>query len=427
MKVLLSWIKEYLDFNLSPEKVAETLTLAGIEVESMDMENGEVIFDISLTPNLGHCMSIIGLSRELAALLHLKLKRHKIEFNQDLNSSIEKMISIQIEDSKKCHRYGARLVKNITVAPSPTWLKERLEACGYRSINNVVDIGNYVMLECGQPLHLFDYDKIAGKKIHISSKTSKKFLLTLDDQERKIPDDVLLICDANEPIAFAGVIGGKQSAVTDESKNVLIEAAFFTPEAVRKTSKLLGLRTEASGRFERGVDPEGVPAALERATELLLQIAGGIAVKDEIDKIAVSHPPQILECRISRINKLLGTNLSIREVADFFERLEIKIEKEAPDLLVVIIPTHRHDLKAEIDLIEEIARLYGYNHIPKRIPKHVSSSIPHAPLFIFEEEMRRKLLSQGLQEFLTCDLISPQQSKLSTEKTLNTSSLISVL
>lgn len=415
MRVPLSWLKLYLDFDLSEAKIAETLTLAGLEVEAIDRVGSDPVFEISLTPNLSHCMSVIGIARELAALLNLKIKRHLIQFEENPSVSIDRLIDVAIQDVAKCHRYSCRVVQNVKVGPSPAWLKNRLEASGIRSINNIVDIGNYVMLEFGQPLHLFDYDKIAGKKILVSSKF-KGSLITLDDQEREIPEGALMICDENGPLAFAGVIGGKSSAVTDATRSVLIESAYFTPSAIRRSSKLLGLRTESSQRFEKGIDPQGIPLALERAAELVAEIAGGSVAKGEMDKMTHPFSPKILQCRVPRVNQLLGTNLSLREIASFFERLEIKIEAEKLDTLVVSIPSYRQDLNIEVDLIEEVARLYGYLNLPQKPPRHTSSSITHAPLYLFENEIRQRLVAQELQEFLTCNLIGPKLAALTLEK-----------
>ncbi|HSX12393.1 MAG TPA: phenylalanine--tRNA ligase subunit beta [Rhabdochlamydiaceae bacterium] len=416
MKVPLSWIKLYLNIDLPVEKIAKTLTLAGLEVDSIELLGSDTVFEISLTPNLSHCMCVVGVARELAAFLNGKIQRHMIRFKEDPHVLIGSKIAVSIEDAESCHRYSCRLVQEVKVGPSPDWLKNELEKCGVRSVNNVVDIGNYVMLEFGQPLHMFDYDKIAGNKIRISSKV-KGSLVTLDDIERAIPEGALMICDEKRPLAFAGIMGGKFSSVVETTERVLIEAAYFSPTSIRKTSKQLGLRTESVQRFERGIDPQGTLIALERAAELLEKAAGGSVAKGELDKIEKRYVPKVLDCRISRANKLLGTHLSIGEIASYFERLEIKVEAEKADRLTVSIPSYRQDLNHEIDLIEEIARLYGYqNLVPAAPPKHTSSTLTDAPLYLIEKEVREKLIAQELQEFLTCNLISPKLAKLTLEK-----------
>lgn len=426
MKVPLSWLKEYIALPFSAEKIAETLTLAGIEVESIEQLVNDTLFDISLTPNLGHCQSVIGIARQLSALLNIPFHRKRISFNEAQEFSSNQAVQIEIA-SKECSHYSCRYVKNIQVGPSPKWLQERLNMCGFRSINNLVDISNYVMMELGQPLHFFDYRMIEGKKIRIIPAPSAFEFLTLDDQVRQIPEGTLMIADEKNAIAIAGVMGGKHSAISDTTKEILIESGYFSSEAIRKSIKSLGLRTEGAARWEKGVDPLISTAALDRAIELLAQISSPQIAKGVAEQIKTPYSPRFIECSISRINRLLGTQLSIREIAQLFIRLEMKIENEQNDLLRLQIPSYRHDLKTDIDLVEEIAILYGYNHIPRGIPRHASSPVSHAPLYLFEEEVRTKFTAQGLQEFLTCGLISPTLAKLSAENALNASDQIPVL
>jgi len=426
MKFPLSWIKEYLDLKASPEEVSDALTLAGLEVEGMEKRGDDVVFDVSLTPNLGHCMSIVGIARELAAHFHLSIQRKKIVF-KEISETTKKNVTVKIEDPLQCYHYSCRLVKNVQVAPSPKWLKERLEASGLRSINNVVDIGNFVMLEWGHPLHLFDFDQLSGKTITAKAAAKMGKMQTLDEEEREVPDEVLMICDGKKPIAFAGVIGESETAISDKAKNVLIEAAVFTPEAVRKTSKLLSLRTESSIRFERGVDPLGIDVALDRAAQLLSEMAQGEVCKGTSECVVQKYEPLLLNLDPKRTNRLLGLYLSIREIAEILGRLEIQVLKESEDAIQVQIPSYRNDIKKEIDLVEEVGRIFGFNHIPRGLPKHTSSTMTHAPLFVFEEEIRTKLMGQGLHECLTCDLISPTMAEITLEKALSRETQIHVL
>ena len=425
MKVPLSWLKEYLDFSLSAQKLAEVLTLSGVEVEGIESIGQESVLDISLTPNLGHCLSILGLARELSALLDTPLKKPTFSFTEE-GQPIEKYVGVTIVDNKQCLRYACRLLTQVRVGPSPDWLKRRLELCGMRSINNVVDVSNLVLLEWGQPLHIFDYAKIADKRILIASQTPFATLETLDDVVRPIPPDALLICDAEKPLAFAGVMGGKHSAISEETQTILIESAYFTSRAIRRSSRSLGLRTDAAQRFERGIDPLGVVDALNYAVYHLQQVAGGVIAQGAIDQKVETFERRKIACRIARVNALLGTSLSLREVARWLTRLGMEVEERQTEL-IAHVPPYRSDLTIEEDLIEEVARLYGYNNIELRPPRMLASPLPHSPLYLFENEMRSRLVSQGLQEFLHCDLISPSQAKMLSENSLSEKASVTVL
>lgn len=541
MKAPISWLKEYLDLSLTPEELAKALTLAGVEVDSVDsvgakftgvvvgkvlsavphphadrlrvaavtdgteefqvvcgapncragistafakvgsvlideegkpfkikkgklrevesqgmlcsavelglgdahdgiMELGEefpigsdfagyhsdVVLDVSLTPNLGHCMSMYGMARDLSAVLNIPLKSQKLPVNEG-SDPIEKEIEVHLLDKSQCQRYACRVIKGVQVGPSPQWLQKKIEQCGIRSINNVVDIGNLVMLQCGQPLHMFDWDKIEGKKLFIASGTSFSEMATLDDTVRAIPPESVMICDANKPLAFGGVMGGKSSAVSEESKNIVIEAAYFTPQAIRKTSKMLDLKSDSSHRFEKGIDPNGVTDALDLAAALLQSVAGGTIAKGKIDVKAHEFSEKKIACRPHRVNALLGTELSNREMAEILSRLQMRILEESENQLLVSVPTYRNDISFEVDLIEEIARIYGYNNIPRKPPRHVTTTLFDSPLYLMEKRARALLVSEGLQELLTCDLIHPDQAALSIESTLTQESLIPVL
>lgn len=410
MKVSLNWLKEYLDLEQSPEKIADAMTLAGLESEGLEMVGDDVIFDIGLTPNLGHCMSIVGIARELSAILEIPLKRKEIVVEE---SDLAISIGVTIEDKEQCRQYACREVRGIEVGPSPEWLVKKLESVGMRSVNNVVDVGNLVMMECGQPLHMFDRDLLEGDLVIRAASEDGK-MNTLDEIERYIPDGVLLICDDQRPVAFAGVMGELSSSVTESTKNIVIESAEFTSQAVRKTSKLLNLRTDSAQRFERGIDPLSVEGALDMAASLL----EGSVCKGIKSEIAIEYTPCILEFCPVRANRLLGVELSIREMCMLLGRLEIEILSDTPEVIQVAVPSYRNDLNSAIDLIEEVGRMYGFNNIPRDFPRHVSSPLTHAPIFLFEEDIRTKLVAQGLQECLTCDLISPKLSEITMEKTL---------
>jgi phenylalanyl-tRNA synthetase beta chain len=283
------------------------------------------------------------------------------------------------------------------------------------------------MLELGQPLHMFDADKIDGKKIIITAQTDYKEIETLDDFKRLIPPEALLICDTAKPLAFAGVMGDKSSAISDQTVNVVIEAAYFTPQAIRKTTRLIALKSDSSQRFERGIDPNGVIDALNYAAFLLQKVAGGRVSKGFIDQKAHEFLEKKIACRTQRVNQLLGTNLSTGEIAGFLHRLGMKVIQETNHELLIAVPTFRNDISIEVDLIEEVARIYGYNNIPKPTPFLTTSTIPNASLYLMEKKIRLGLMGEGLQELMTCDLISPIQAAMTMEHAMGKEALISVM
>lgn len=366
----------------------------------------DIVFEISLTPNLGHCSSMIGVARELSAATKILYHLPQPRLLED-SAAADDFIKVDIENQEACPRYACRVIRDVTIGQSPSWLKKRLEAVGLRSINNVVDVTNYVMLELGHPLHAFDADRLKGNRLFIKNALSGEKLTTLDGKERVLEESDLLICDQEKPVALAGVMGGQNAEVTDETKNLVLEAAIFASGVIRRTSKRLGLMTDASKRFERGCDPNILPLVLDRAAMLIEEVAGGKACKGIIDIAVKPFPKKQISCRLSRINKLLGTRLSASEVENLFTRLEFISNWDGNDTFVVEVPTYRNDIGEEIDLVEEAARTYGYHHITKSGTLFQSSKLPHAPLFLFEREMRTRLIGEGLQEFLTCDLIGP--------------------
>lgn len=367
---------------------------------------GDTVFEISLTPNLGHCSSIIGVARELAAATEIPYRLPPVQLAEDAAKASD-FVTVTIENKEACPRYACRVIRDVTIGPSPDWLKKRLEASGLRSVNNVVDVTNYVMLELGHPLHAFDGDQLQGRQLIVKNASAGDVFTTLDGKERLLEERDLLICDQEKPVALAGVMGGLDSEVTDQTKNLVLEAASFAPGVIRRTSKRLGLMTDASKRFERGCDSNVLNLVLDRAAQLIQQVAGGKIASGVIDIAAKQFPKKQINCRLSRVNKLLGTRLSVSEVESLFSRLEFISKWDGDDAFIVEVPTYRNDINEEIDLIEEVARTYGYNHITKEATVSQSSKLPHAPIFVFEREIRSRLIGEGLQEFLTCDLIGP--------------------
>jgi phenylalanyl-tRNA synthetase beta chain len=371
-------------------------------------------------------MSVYGIARDLSALLQIPLKFPSFSLQEE-EVSIENLIKVELLDQTQCERYACRMLQGISVGPSPLWLQKKLEQAGFRSVNNVVDVGNLILQELGQPLHIFDYQTIAEHTLQITSTTPFSELETLDSVTRLIPPGVLMICDREKPLAFAGVLGGKSSAVSDKTSDVLIEAAYFTPQSVRKSSKWLKTKTDSSQRFEKGTDPNFIPKTLDYAVYLLQKVAGGKIVKGMIDQKTSSFPPKEIICRPKRINHILGTQLNPSDIFKILFSAGMHVTEQSVEQFQVLVPFFRHDLNFEIDLIEEIARLYGYNNIVQTAPVHISSPLLHCAAYQLEKQLRTYLLEEGLQEFITCNLISPGQSKRTSENTLPSSFSIPVL
>lgn len=382
---------------------------------------------IALTPNLGHCRSVLGVARELSAHFNEPLQPLKISLKEDVDNLAQNKIRVVNESFENCFQYQCRVIQGIEVTPSPYWLKEKLRKAGIRSINTVVDIGNLVMHELGQPLHAFDYDKLKHKQMVIRESAAGEQITTLDNVERTLPEGTLLICDGPTPAAIAGIMGGLDTSITESTFTILLESAEFHPTSIRKSSRALGLRTESSARYENEVDSAAVRTALDYAASLVQQICGGRILKGVPESLPHPHKPRFLTCRLSKINALLGTKFSLGEVDSYLTRLGFTLSSDGSDLYQLKIPSYRNDISSEIDIIEEVARLYGYNNIPRTRPKHISSKISHSPLYSLTKTIQRKLLGFGLQEFITCNLISPKICNLELESGLFKSDYIEVL
>lgn len=372
---------------------------------------GDTIFEISLTPNLGHCMSVWGIARELSSLLDRPMKGEEVVFGEAMGPATSDKISVSIEDQAHCFRYCAQYVEGVTVGPSPDWLRSRLEMAGVRSINNIVDVTNYVMLTWGQPLHAFDADKLVGDELIVRSLEEPYTMETLDDVERELPKGTLVIADAEKPVAVAGVMGGKDSAVSNQTQNVVLEGAWFCASSVRRSSKLLSLRSDSSARFERGIDGEAVENAVRYAAQLLTEVAGATAVHTPIDERIKPPQEKKVLLRLERTNAILGTALSFGELEAIVQRMGVTFSVEEGGFFVVI-PSWRNDIHEEIDLIEEVARIYGYNLITTDNLRITTSMLPDDPHFVIEEMLRDRFVREGLQEFLCCDLIAPKAAKI---------------
>lgn len=330
----------------------------------------DVVFEYEITSNRVDCYSIIGIAREAAATFHKDFVLPDIKPTGN-NENVNDMISVDVEDGDLCKRYCARMVKNIKLAPSPEWMQRRLAASGIRPINNIVDITNYVMEEYGQPMHAYDYDTIADHKIVVRRAKDKEVFCTLDGQDRTLDSSMLMICDGEKAIGLAGIMGGENSKITDDVKTMLFEAACFDGANIRISAKKAGLRTDASGKFEKGLDPYNAEAAINRACELIEELGAGEVVGGMVDVFPVKPEEKVLPFEPDKYNKLLGTDVSSDEMLKYFDKLEIEYNESDNTLH---IPSFRQDLLRTCDMAEEVARFYGYDKIPVTLPSGESTS-----------------------------------------------------
>lgn len=372
--------------------------------------NTDIIIDIAITPNRPDATCHLGVARDLSAALNLELKKPSIATSKNIVQTSAD-ISIEIESPEKCNRYVGKMIKNVEIKESPAWLKNRLLALGMRPVSNVVDITNYVMHELGQPLHAFDYDEINGKKIVVKDFQEVVEFETLDHVKRKCAPGTLFICDGNGPVAIAGVMGGLFSEVSDSTTNILLEGAYFDPGNVRKTAKAQTLQTDASYRFERGIDPNLQAIAVERAAQLIAEVAGGILTDEIIDIHPVKTEAIELTLTKSYLNRLLGTDLSIQEAIEIVDGLELEVLSKDEEKVTFKVPTFRPDLVREVDLIEEVGRLYDYNKISS--PNHgiFVSTETFSPWEILVSSIKKSAVELGFREIYTNSLISEKEAE----------------
>ncbi len=359
----------------------------------------DTIIEIDLTPNRPDCTSIVGIAREVAAVTEQVLTRPAVA-TPKADGAIHDMASVIIEAPEFCPRYAARLLTDVTIGPSPDWLRDRLLSVGLRPINNVVDVTNFVMLELGQPLHAFDFDQLAEHRIVVRTAQSDRQFATLDGKTRTLAPDTLMICDGKRPVAVAGVMGGLNSEISDTTRRVLIESACFNPASIRRTAKRFGLGTDASYRFERGVDPDGTVRALERAAQLMAELCQATLVEGLIDVYPGRVPKTSISLTVAQVNTVLGTRLKAPEIARLLESIEFTVTDATADPLQVLAPSFRVDVHRPEDLIEEVARLWGYNRIAATRPA-VATELMSNPGRDFRERVRTLMTGFGFTEAIT--------------------------
>ncbi len=368
------------------------------------------MLEVGVTPNRGDCLSILGMAREIAAVTGGRVKAPVIpEHLREHPAGLP--VAVEILDPSLCPRYSARLIEGLRPAPSPPWLRFRLEACGIRSINHIVDVTNYVMLETGQPLHAFDARQIASRRIVVRTAGASGTLTTLDGSERALHPDDLLICDGDTPAALAGVMGGAGSEVTEETESVLLESAHFDPLTIRRTAKRMGMHTEASHRFERGVDPEGTRYAMDRAVALWEAMGEARVVPGYADAYPGARAPAEITLRYASVGRALGVDLAPDRVRGILESLCIEVKGATAEALEVSAPSFRFDLTREADLVEELARIHGYDNLPATLPAVRMGAGADDPLLRWTRKVRTLLTTQGLSEVVTLPFCTPRMNQ----------------
>lgn len=396
-------------------------TEVGIKLEELFYNP---VLEISLTPNLGHCFSVLGVARELSYKSDEKLISPALSTKVKLNHTHD----FQIQNhSKDCEEFHLAIIKNVQIKSSPSWLAERLKLSGMKSINNVVDALNYVMLELGQPMHAYDHKKLGQKELAIKECPHETPFVGLDTSVRSIPKGTLMIYNSNEPVAVAGIIGSYESMVSEETTEIVLEAAHFNSKKIRQGMKSLGLRTEAGAHFEKGIDRAMIKLALARACEIIHLTCESASESGYNFCISKNLTKKSITLRPSRVNQIIGIHLSNNEIESILAKLGCKVTEKNENLLILEIPSFRNDINEEIDLVEEVARIYGFNNIEKSQGFYRLGTVANSPVFEFEQTVRNYLLSLGLQELITCNLISPKQSLIGLSKDIKETQLISML
>jgi phenylalanyl-tRNA synthetase beta chain len=408
MKISYNWLREFVDVAEAPQQLGKRFTSIGLAVDALESIGDDSVFELDVATNRPDCLSHYGVAREVAAVYDLPLKPPQFDLSE-ADEQTSRIFSISIADPDLCARYCGRYIAGVTIGPSPEWLKTRLEAIGVRSINNVADITNYVMFELGQPLHAFDADTLAGQQIIVRRAGFEEEITTLDAVERKLTPSMLVIADAAQAVAVAGVMGGAETEISPSTKTVLLESANFDPLSIRKTSRSLGLLSEASYRFERLVDVEMARYACDRAAAMIQALAGGTVYRDVIDVYPRKWKPSAVPLRSKRIPQFLGAPVEHAIVDRIFEKLDFRINHTA-DGWSIEAPSHRPDIRREVDLLEEIARHHGFDRFPSTLPKWAGfgSGLPY--------ESKERLLRNCLSGCGYSEIIPMAFSDLATER-----------
>lgn len=407
MIVSYRWLGEMVDFDAGPDRLAADLTHCGVVAEVIESGSSDALLELELTTNRPDCLGHWGVAREIATLYGKTLRSRPVELSE-CRPSTSSQASVEIESPRRCRRYSARLIRGVRVGPSPDWLCQRLDSLDIRPINNIVDATNYVLMECGHPTHAFDLSRIDAARIVVREARNGERLVTLDGVEHRLREGMLLIADPVKPLALAGVMGGQDSEIDSGTRDVLVESAWFDPVSVRKTSKALGIHTEASHRFERGADLGATLPAANRAAQLIQELAGGEILQGPIDNYpGVLRRPSVL-LRRSRLARLLGLEIDGDEVERILDSLQFRILDSGAEGWTVALPTSRMDVEREIDLVEEIARHHGYGNLPSTLPAWQGGAQRHQDYRV-ETTVTQRLLHLGYSQTLTCPMVDARE------------------
>jgi phenylalanyl-tRNA synthetase beta chain len=402
-----AWLSRYVELPESTRTLTELLTSCGLVVDQMDEVRNDTVLDLDVASNRVDAMNHFGVAREIATARREPLRAPDTIVAESADCVAAELASIEIEDLEGCRRFVARVIRNVEVGPSPTWMVELLEAIGLRPINNIVDITNFVMWELGHPLHAYDLDLLADNKIIVRRAAPGEALKTLDGVGRELTADDLVIADAQRAVGLAGVMGGADTEIHAGSTNVLLEGAWFDPLMVRRSAQRLGMHTDASHRFERTLAIDGMVAAVDRAAALMAELAGGQVCQGRLDVKAEIPDPVSLDLRSARVEKLLGVNVPGGEIRNILERLSFEVE-ETGDGFLVTVPRHRSDISREEDLVEEVARHYGYERLPNTLPALHAPEEAGDPLVLAQRCLQQVCVAAGYREALTISLGSKE-------------------
>jgi phenylalanyl-tRNA synthetase beta chain len=406
MKASYNWLKDYCDFDLAAHELAERLSRAGVAVESFEPRGDDWMLEVEVKSNRPDCLCHVGIAREIAALTGGRAKRPAVDAAKAAGPPLSARVKMEVTAPDLCPHYTARLIEGVRISPSPGWMQERLTTCGIRPINNIVDATNYVMLECGQPLHAFDFARIAGGRVVVRRAAPGEVITTLDGARRELTGEECVIADQSKPIALAGVMGGAQSEIGEATVDVLLESARFDPRNNRRTARRLAVSSESSYRYQRGIDPEVTDWASRRACALIMELAGGTLRKGSAETRSDKTSTPEVTLRFARVALVLGLTVPDEEVTRILRGLELDVLRSDAHAVTVRVPSWRGDLRSEIDLIEEVARIYGYDKISETTQMPVRAVVPSLAQ-VAERRARQLLAGEGFTEVITYSLVCP--------------------